>query len=350
MRAELLAWWLRQMHDLLPPAHRRRGEGGNAWVLELLADAPLRRVALLLRRRGQERAYGQFALDAAGLAALRTTLRRAGGGGWRARVVLRVPAALLLARPIVLPLAAERDLGFMLRYEMDRLTPFTADQVFFTWHVDRRDVAGRRLHLTLLLLARAAVQPLLRALAGAELMPCWLEAPGPAGVPRRVPLQPSTPPHPARRAAMAATIFGMLATAAALPFMTQWQETRAVARRIVALRPAVAQVQVLRGQLAAHRPGKEVFAQERVRVGDALHILAVLTDVLPDDTFLTDLRLQSGRLTLDGESAAAALLIPALAANKLFRAPTFAAPVTRLPNRAAELFSIRAELARETAP
>jgi general secretion pathway protein L len=76
-----------------------------------------------------------------------------------------------------------------------------------------------------------------------------------------------------------------------------------------------------------------------------LAVLAAVTDIVPDDTWLTELSLRQGRLSLGGQSPAAARLIPALAADPMFRNPAFAAPVTRAPDGHADLFVIRAELA-----
>ncbi|HYZ64615.1 MAG TPA: PilN domain-containing protein, partial [Acetobacteraceae bacterium] len=67
---------------------------------------------------------------------------------------------------------------------------------------------------------------------------------------------------------------------------------------------------------------------------------------LPDDTYLYELSLRDRVLTVSGQSAAAARLIPLLAADPAVRNPAFAAPVTRNETTGAESFSIRAEIAR----
>ena len=52
----------------------------------------------------------------------------------------------------------------------------------------------------------------------------------------------------------------------------------------------------------------------RKQVGSPLHSLALLTDVLPDDTYVTTLGLRQRKLTVSGRSASAARLIGAMAA------------------------------------
>ncbi len=73
-------------------------------------------------------------------------------------------------------------------------------------------------------------------------------------------------------------------------------------------------------------------------------MLAALTEILPDDTNLSDLVLRSRVATLSGRSAAAARLITALASDPTIHNPIFTAPVTRSDIAAnVESFSIRLE-------
>src|SRR5215469_11702661 len=130
MLKEFLSWWLRQMLDLLPGQLSTRGEArvrGAIATLCGLPDAPIPTIELADRRTRQERPLGRFTLDAAGIPALRRAL------AGRRRVILRLPAGMLLERSVVLPLAAEREPEPVLRYELDRLTPFSGEEVFWTW-------------------------------------------------------------------------------------------------------------------------------------------------------------------------------------------------------------------------
>jgi general secretion pathway protein L len=104
-------------------------------------------------------------------------------------------------------------------------------------------------------------------------------------------------------------------------------------------------VEALRKKVAAGTAGDEVLTAEAARIGDALQVLATVTDIIPDDSWLSELSLHQGKLGISGQSPAAARLIPVLAADPAFRNPAFAAPVTRAPDGHAELFVIRAELA-----
>lgn len=338
-----LSWWAQQMLELLPRAWRQDGQRPED-ALILAVQAPLAavapRVELLRRRRRVESSLGHFTLDADG--ALRAALQRQG----RLPLTLRLPPGLLLERSLVLPLLAEREAGQVLGYEMDRYTPFRAEELFWTWAIERRDRANARLHLRLSFVARAALQPLLTALGRLGAVPTGIEAAAGSQL-RRVPLDPATAARLWRRGGLAALggLCALLAVGAMLlPFLLQASAQAAVERRFASLQPVVTQVERLRRELAGRAAGVDVFAAERARVGDPLEVLATLTDLLPDDTFLTELSLRQGRLNLTGQSAAAVQLITALSANPVIRNPAFAAPVTRGPGGRGDQFSIRAEV------
>ncbi|HST01476.1 MAG TPA: hypothetical protein VLJ84_07445, partial [Usitatibacter sp.] len=70
-------------------------------------------------------------------AAVRGLLERAGEAKMRARAVLKADEALL--RRVTMPAATEENLRQVLSFEMDRLTPFRADEVYFDYRVLSRD-------------------------------------------------------------------------------------------------------------------------------------------------------------------------------------------------------------------
>ena len=76
-------------------------------------------------------------------AAVRSLLERAGETRGRARVALGRDEALV--RRVTMPAATEENLRQVLEFEMDRLTPFRADEVYFDYRVVSRDAAAGQL-------------------------------------------------------------------------------------------------------------------------------------------------------------------------------------------------------------
>ncbi|MBV8590564.1 MAG: PilN domain-containing protein, partial [Acetobacteraceae bacterium] len=182
--------------------------------------------------------------------------------------------------------------------------------------------------------------------------PRAVEAAGPNGATQRIDLLPAAVSrHRGRIVALSAGLAGGLALAAlTLPFVSQALERGRVEQAIASLQPQADQATELRRRIAAGAAGADIIAAERAAVGDALQILAKVTDLMPDDTVLSELSLRQGRLAISGQSQSAARLIPALAADPLIRNPAFVAPVTRAPTSpggngvSTDLFSIHAEL------
>ncbi len=301
-------------------------------------------VAFILRRRGARRLVGGARLDEAGMPAARSLLRRL-----RARpgAVLEVAGALLLEQETVLPLAAEAELGRVLRHEMDRLTPFAADEVFWAWTVASRDKAGGRLTVRLSIVLKSAVQPLLQALAAAGLTVAALEAPGANGALRRIGILPPgagvARPRTVRAVGLACA--GLAAAAVAIPLIRQETALADARAQIASLTPRVAVVDGLRRQLAAASNGAEQFASVGQRSGNALQAMAAITRALPDDTYLTDFAMRDRKVTLTGRSAAAVRLIGLLSAVPEIVNPAFAAPVIRTIGDRGDQFTISADLA-----
>ena len=339
MVSEFLSWWTAQLWTACPHWLRPTAPGagrGPVLALRLIPGHEPNVEAFARTKPGlPETSLGRFSLDRAGLVALRAAL------SGRPATLLRVPDTIMLHQDTSLPLAAEPTLQRVLGYEMDRITPFRANQVEWSATVTRRDPAQDRLMVRLWLVPRAVLTPVLEALASAG-MRVGAVASG-AGF---VTLAPVAMPPWQVRTGVAAAVGGvaLAAAAAGLPFVVQSARRAEVEARIVALQPVVTQVDALRRR-SLDGASADVFAQVRARSGDVLGGLATLTAVLGDDTVLQDLTLRSRTIVMSGTSAAATRLIPALAAEPGLRNPAFAAPVMRTDGARAEGFSIRAELA-----
>ncbi len=370
MIGDAMTWWSRQMLDLVP-ARFTRPDPSEAGALLVEPFLPHRGpggaqpgARLTARADGSERVIaelpltpdeleGASAIWAQDCARFEQAVSEARGAAGVMPVLLRLPPAAALRRDVTLPLAAEAGLDRVLAYEMDRLTPFAAEQVFYSFSVLGRDREAQRLTLRLSLVPKAPLLPLLGLLAASGAAAQAIEIAPAAGSGEasvlRIPLEHDAPASARRERLLlraAAIGCGVLALLAILlPFLLQSLESRRVERRIAALQPDVRTVQALQRRIAGGSAGAMLVQAERARLGDALGVIAALTAVLPDDSFLTDLALRRGQLTVSGQSPSAARLIPAISANAAFTAPAFSAPVTRIEGQDADLFSIKAGVA-----
>lgn len=340
MLKDIVRWWWQQIGSLLPSG----GAPATADALLVRSRGDLT-VDLAWRRRGVRQVVGAATLDDAGPPQLRALAGRLRPDR---PIVLELPPGMLLEQQASLPLAAENDLGAVLGHEMDRLTPFRAEDVFWAWAVAARDVANGRLTVRLSLVLKAAAAPLLQGLARAGLTPAVFELRGPDGAIRRIGLVPpgarrTSHPVAVRMAGWACA--GLAVAAILVPLVQQQVAISAAEEQIAALQPRVALAEGLRRRLAASSSGAELFAAEGARSGNALQALAAVTRALPDDTYLTEFTLRDRRLTLGGRSEAAVRLIGVLAAEPGLVNPAFAAPVFRTIGDHGDQFTISADLA-----
>jgi general secretion pathway protein L len=346
MSWDILIWWTRQLSSILPTSDNIAPQlARNALVLRAGPASEDGPIDLTLRRSGNEAMLGRFASDRVGVAAARQALADLRPAR-PATTVIRIGQGAVLERDVTLPLAAERAPAQVLHHEIGRLTPFIPADVVWSWRPLARDAARRQVTLRLALVPRSILQGAIAALARLDITPTLLEAEDDTGTPKVFDLlrAPDTLPMRGRgRVVALAGCGGLAAFAIALPFVLQWREAIGIDAELEALRPAMAEVEALRRQLAEHASGGDLVLRERLRCGQPLQLLATLTELLPDDSHLTELSLGAGQLVAQGRSAAAAGLIAALGSDPVFRNPSFVAPVRRSEDGRADLFALRAE-------
>jgi general secretion pathway protein L len=338
------SWWKEQMRGLVPASLRLYGQPWRPMVVAAITNPGQPTVRLFLRGRHINTPLGEFNLNETAFPAALARLPKA----QRQSPVLQLPPDLLLDRTIILPLAAEQDLQRVVTWEMDRLTPFRADEVLWSCVAGKRDTVRNQLHVRLTIVPSVRLRPILTALHDAGLFPVRIEAAGSTEPSRAIPLGNDRRYrvwHGPRFAACALAGCGILAAVAvALPFGVQSIALTSMGARIDALRPLAMEARALRLKIETGTTTADAIATARSQVGTPLQSLALLTDVLPDDTFLTSLSLRQRKVTISGRSAAAARLIGAMATTPFIHGPAFTAPVIHDETDGRESFSISAEL------
>jgi len=340
---EYFAWWVGQMRDLLP---KRAGIADDTATEALVVepDAGGAMLSAAMRRGDRLTPLGRFPSDPTGITALRNA---AALGGRPIPVWLRPPSAVMLEKQMSFPLAAERELGRALAYEMDRETPFTADEVWWNWRIDSRDKARGLIGLTLFLLPKAATQAIAAALTESGLRPSVIDAATADGGHHHIYLDDVPVLRIAlsgRSRMLAIACLALAVIALIVPFIRQAVALGHAETRIAELKPQVDEVQQLRRRIDSSVKGGAALAMEQAGSVDPLKVLAKTTDILPDNTHLTDLSLHGHKLTFSGQSEEAEKLIGLLSADPLFKDPAFGAPVTKVQGSKLDTFSINSEV------
>jgi general secretion pathway protein L len=343
MISEFFIWWFGQLTDLLPEGLRRSALAApDAVVISPIGTlgSSVDAVAVSLRRNGKETPLGRFGLGGAELSELPHAAGRP--------TVLRLEERDVLGKTVSLPLAAERELGQALAFEMDRETPFKAEDLYWNHRIEAADRQSGRLSIRLVLTPKAGLAALLTALDRVGIHPRRAEIVDGPDAGFYLPLDSNGGrAHRSSSRALwptAACCVALGLASAVIPFLRQEIALAALDREIASARAAASEADGLRQEIDRLSGSADFIESERDNAGRPLVVLAAATRVLPDDTYLTEMELKQRKVTLTGRSAAAARLIGPLAADGTFRNPGFAAPVTRLEALHSELFTINAEV------
>jgi general secretion pathway protein L len=335
---DAFVWWTRRMTELISPVTARLTAHSPDALLVAADPESFGAVRLSRRRKGRVTEVGAMSIDSDP-----STWRRALSPRRRGEPVILTVTTPLPLRHATLPLAAEANLDRLLEYEMDRLTPFNVKDVFFAHTILSRDRSKGQLTVGLAVVPRAWVAALADCLNAVGSRPSMIEARGTDGVVRLVPMAHANPSrlHIRTRLGWIACA-GLTIAVVAVPLEHQASELATAENRIAELRPRVDEANLLRKRITNGTSDASQIAAARHRAGEALRAIAVLTDRMPDDTFLTGLRMGEHRLAIEGQSATATKLIGALAGEPRLKNPAFAAPVVR-SEAGTDIFTIQVE-------
>ncbi|GAB2669679.1 PilN domain-containing protein [Arenimonas aestuarii] len=329
--------------DLLPAGLRPLLQGeANRLLLDRHSDL----LQVAVADAAGERPLGDVSLDDP---SLQDALARRLGES-PAPVWLMLPASAVLRRTLTLPAAAEARLRDVLAHEIDRQTPFSADQVSFEGRVLARDAAGQSLRVELLVLPRARLErelqsigPLAGCLAGADVR----DADGRGlGVNLLTHTQRARRSDPSRRFNLGLAAVALVALLLALG-LVRYNRGEALADLRADVADATAEVRqarLARNQLVAKVEAANFLATRRAAQPTMLELLDELTRLIPDDTSVDKLTVNDGRLVMVGQSRAAPALVGLLQASPLLEEPALTGAVQADPRTGRDRFTLTARV------
>jgi general secretion pathway protein L len=341
-------WWTGELTQLMPERFVRGSrvpvlaqEGGEVILVEPRSAAgPTARVSVATLEVAQARA------------ALLALLERAGEARGRARACLGRDEALL--RRVTMPAATEENLAQVIAFEMDRLTPFRAEEVYFDQRVISRDAAAGQILVQVAVARRELVDARV-----AQLRDLGVSVQGVAvaedasGSNPAFDLLPSAQRGERESAnerlvkrVLAGAVVALLLVAAYLP---AWQKRET----LVAVYPLLGKAQ--QDAQATDALGKDLermvsdynFLLAKKHAPTALAYLEDISRLLPDNTWVQqfDLRAagKSREVQITGETASSSKLIELLEQSTLLQNATPRGTVTRGSQPGTERFMIAAE-------
>ncbi len=341
-----LRWWGRELRFLLAYPPLSLLFGGEDRVI---VDLGRGRVSITKCHSGEDTRLGSFAMAGGlppdALAVMRGKVRRG------TEAVIRLPREQILCRDLALPLEAESNLREVLGFEMDRHTPYRADQVYYDHSVLERQQEERKLRVQMLVAPQAPLAPMVRSLHGLGLVPSMItvgdEGTGQCEV-ATINLLPETSRERTGRSwvrihrGLLIVMLVMLGAVIVVPLQRQQALIDELEARTEALRPTVASTQTMRQTIGDMREELDLFVEQKRQSPVVLNIVEEVSRLLPDDTWLVRFELKDRRLHLQGIAAEAPALIGLLEASPVFTGVTFSSPVVRDPRYNRFQFNIEA--------
>ena len=316
---KFFAWWGRELKSLLPQRWREMfAEGAQ----ELLVDANAGEVGVW-RQSGERCAeYGRIRRDQAvedqrnEFSRLRDRIDDPG-----LRVFYCIPPQRALRRELNLPAATEDKLRQVLAFEMDRQTPFKADQVYFDYRIAQRDAAAKSLKVDLHVVPRAQLDQELAAIAGLGIaldgVDCWRggEGSGRAGL-NLLPQERRVKRVNQRlrlNLALGAAVVVLFVIAGLLFLNNRQTALDAMTAEVEKAKVEAKQTAALAKRLKDNTTSASYLYRLKRDTTPMTAMLADLTKRLPDDTFLERMTVdEKGKVEVQGQSNNANKLIEGL--------------------------------------
>lgn len=254
----------------------------------------------------------------------------------------------VLFRPLDFPKQAEDFLDGMIRTQIDRLTPWPADEAAFGWSAPL-PTGQERIELTLAATSRQDIEPLVLFATGlgAQSLTAFAVPPAASDASAKIRVFDQALSG-AGRGFDAPRILraGLLASAAAAAVAL-------LAAAYVGDSLDTEQQQLMRRlseRRAALRLGPDgnsalgLLARRKQTSPSSVVVLEALSKALPDGTYVTELRIDGDKVQVVGMTQDAPSLIRLIEKSPQFARATFFAPTTRAQNEPGEQFHIEARI------
>ncbi len=255
-----------------------------------------------------------------------------------------------LFRPLELPRRAAEFLDGIVRAQIDRLTPWSANEAVFAWSPPA-EAGDDRIGLTIAATARSQIEPYLHALKalGAKSIVVSTSAGGGATGPELIKVYRHTLSGVLGVARIRKALLVVLVAVTAAATLSTAASQIIGADLNARLDDLNNRITAQRLALTARQVGGESLglqALERRKHDSAATVLVLeaLSRALPDHTYVTEVHVEGGQLQVIGISRDAPSLIRLMEQSSHFLQATFVAPTTRVPEEPGERFHIEAKI------
>jgi general secretion pathway protein L len=266
-----------------------------------------------------------------------------------AQVELVLQPERFMFRLLELPRRASDFLEGIIRAQIDRLTPWSAADAAFGWYPST-ETGNDRMAVTIAATARTLIAPFISAIVslGADtiVVSAALQQPRPEIAAIKICEQRTGQAADQRR--IRRILIGLLVAAGALSAASV-AANAVIGGVIEAQRDDLTRrIEERRAAIQPSRDGASEAALDLQRhkheTPSSVIVIEALSRLLPDDTYLTELRILGDKMQIVGVTRDAPALIRLIEQTSHFSRASFFAPTTRSPSDSGERFSIEAHI------
>jgi len=365
-------WWLRELEFLVP-------EKLSQWVFEKQSFIIVRpegnRLALtyVIAREGvyaasqsgtgaadgQVEPLAVLERDALGIAQYKALLARDERLA-KANLILRLTGQEAIQKELALPAAAKENLSQVVSYELDRYTPFKAEQVYFAVKPLAGEHEPGQIRVMLVLTPREILDALYEDLKAMGMLPLFVDyeaAPndlehrydGYNLLPEEMREKTATTPRLIYMGLIAAACL-LLGAVLVLPVWFEYQTVNALQEKIGTIEKDAKGVKALQQEIDAMVDETKLLIAEKNAAPAVVDMLNTLSTLMKDDTWVSYLQYSDGHLQVQGESPAASALLGVLEDSEIFTNARFVSPVTQDKTSGQERFQIIVDVVPAATP
>ncbi len=335
-------WWKGELLEMVPSFLKQAMHPSDSLLLLLYRNES---AGLLWHNNGHWNTLGESQAESrpeeiAGL------LRSVEPG--KHKIALRLPASAGLRRRVVLPLAAEQELQQVLMFQLDSLSPYPPNELYFSERIVERDFERGKLLVDLLMAPRQTVDQAVRQTEKWGLRPDMvdfveddeLSLPQINLLPH--PLSNQKPRSVLTRAIWILLLVNVLLLAG---LATAHLQGKARLEEDLQTRVETARLKAdtalkLREKVSKLKEQSSFLQNKKKQIVPAVTVLNELTELLPDGTWLERLVFKQAKVDLFGLSSKASTLISEIETSPIFEDVAFQAPVVQEERFSSERFQI----------
>lgn len=344
---EFFTWWGEGLSLLLPgEKHTTHGRSKESLLLKITRDE-----FQVLDSSDEELLHGNQAIAVDEGEQLKQLFNDQVDSKNDLALDIQISETEVLTKQISLPANTEENLYEVIQYEMDRYTPFSKEDVYCDYRVEERLKEKQLIKVLLIVVKKEILAPVVNAIegSGVHLQSIdVIDAQNPEQSLHNVKLLRSYADIGKNKKSslkwLIAALAGLLLLTGITPLVINYIHIQKLSDELAGLEKTVQKVKQLQNEHTKMQDQVGYLVAIKDNNPSIIELLNLLTQAVPDHTYVQRLSLEGGLLSMQGLSASASELIPIIDQTGMFDDIRFAAPVTQSGGDGLERYSITAQI------